>query len=372
MLLELALAAGAIYGVTHLSKKPRHLGQFLAQQTKPNNNVSQSSSTKASTTLPALESFTSQQPRHPILRLLDMTYMKPKRLIAGGLTSIAGIFATLLTIFLLPWLFQVVILGRSNLLMRLGLVGLRAQLSFIGVGLVLAYGINTLIEHVQRKKWQQSSRTLEHRIHVQTVSHVQHLDLAHIEDQRFEDQRSGRLMQILSNDTSQIQQFFQSGVNDGIRALSLLLLLGAVLFFLSPMLILLTLLPQPLFLVWIRRLQKRNTLSPQDLVDKTDDLHHLLTNNLAGLHTVKSFTAEAFEIDRIATASEVVRQYNIDMTAQNSAGVSLMRFLFLSNLGTLFTCDSYYAAIAQSTSSCSGQLRSRKPSSYKGCLSIRL
>ncbi len=39
---------------------------------------------------------------------------------------------------------------------------------------------------------------------------------------------------------------------------------------------------------------------------------------------------------------------------------------------TLFTCDSYYAAIAQSTSSCSGQLRSRKPSSYKGCLSIRL
>ncbi|PON10938.1 hypothetical protein C2W62_47435 [Candidatus Entotheonella serta] len=44
----------------------------------------------------------------------------------------------------------------------------------------------------------------------------------------------------------------------------------------------------------------------------------------------------------------------------------------LTGLETLFTCDSYYAAIAQSTSSCSGQLRSRKPSSYKGCLSIRL
>ncbi len=281
-----------------------------------------------------------------------MTYMKPKRLIAGGLTSIAGIFATLLTIFLLPWLFQVVILGRSNLLMRLGLVGLRAQLSFIGVGLVLAYGIDTFIEHVQRKKWQQISLTLEHRIRVQTVSHVQHLDLAHIEDQR-----SGRLMQILSNDTSQIQQFFQSGVNDGIRALSLLLLLGAVLFFLSPMLILLTLLPQPLFLVWIRRLQKRNTLSPQDLGDKTDDLHHLLTNNLAGLHTVKSFTAEAFEIDRIATASEVVRQYNIDMTAQNSAGASLMRFLFLSNLGYRLNV---VWRLGAGRWACSGRLHSRR------------
>ena len=44
----------------------------------------------------------------------------------------------------------------------------------------------------------------------------------------------------------------------------------------------------------------------------------------------------------------------------------------IKELPTLFTCDSYYAAIAQSTSSCSGQLRSRKPSSYKGCLSIRL
>ncbi|MDH3603833.1 MAG: ABC transporter ATP-binding protein/permease [Candidatus Tectomicrobia bacterium] len=331
MILELVTAAAAIYGVASVSKKPRHLGQLLAQQAKPDGNAHPLSQPRTSTTLRtphALESPVSQRPRHPILRLLKVTHTKPKHLIVGGLVSVAGVFAHLLPMLMLTWLFKVILLGRSALLVRLGFIGLRAQLSFVGAGLLLAYGIDILMEKVQRKKWHQLSRAIEHRIHVQTVSHVQHLDLAHVDDQR-----SGRLMQIISDDAGRINRFFQYGVNDGLQPTFVLLSLGTILFFLSPMLTLLALLPQPLIIAFARRMQNRTAPPYRDLGDKTDDLHHLLTNNLAGLPTVRSFTAEDFEIDRITTASEVARQGNIEASTNSSNSASLIRFLFMVNFG---------------------------------------
>ncbi len=94
----------------------------------------------------------------------------------------------------------------------------------------------------------------------------------------------------------------------------------------------------------------------------SDTLDNLLPALREGLIEATG-TIYTFSHDRVQQAAYQV----MNETEKSAAHLRIGR-----QLRTLFTCDSYYAAIAQSTSSCSGQLRSRKPSSYKGCLSIRL
>ncbi|ETW99993.1 MAG: hypothetical protein ETSY1_12870 [Candidatus Entotheonella factor] len=245
----------------------------------------------------------------------------------------------LLPTVMLVLIIRTVTSGSNSVLVRLGFVGLRSQLLFLGSAMLLIQSLDLLMEYVQRKTWRDLARSIEHHTRVETFAHVQQLDPAYLENQS-----SGRLMHILYDDIGQVHRFFESGINDLIRAAMIFVTLGMIFLFLAPSLGLLALLFQPLLIRFGRYIQQQIAPYYREVGDKTDELSLLLTNNLAGLSTVKRFTAEDFEVQRLTVASESVWQHNIRAVDRSSAYASLMRFMFLGNAAAVLTLASILAS----------------------------
>ncbi|WP_179136706.1 ABC transporter ATP-binding protein [Candidatus Entotheonella palauensis] len=288
----------------------------------------------ATKTLPqyASASAVSQRPINPIARLLKMANTKPRHLIVAVLASVAAGFLELLPMLLFGLVVQTATLGRSSFLARLGVVGLRSQLLLIGLALALTFGLAELLDYVQRKKWRHLSRVIEHNMRVDILAHVQHLDLAYLDSQS-----SDKLAHVIYDDTGLVDRFLEFGINDLIRATVLLVTIGIVFLILSPLLAGFAVLIQPLLIWFVRTSQKRLAPRYRELDEETNRFHHLLANNLAGLPTVKSFTAEDFEIERTVKASEAVRQTNVRAADASSADTSLIRGLFSGSLSAILT-----------------------------------
>lgn len=344
MIFGLAMAAASVYVVARVFKKPQTLRQILAQEPRRVLSADVLSSRQTPMAVTRRRAFAfplSLGSRHPISRLLKMSNTKPRYLVLGVVASVASALFYLFPALLLVLVIRTITLGRSLTLMRLfGLVALRSQLLFLGVALLFAHGVNLLMEYFQQKTWRELSRSLEHKMRVQTVAYVQQLDLAYLENQS-----SGRLMHVIYDDAGQVNRFFETEVDEWVRAIVNVLALGAIFLFLSPLLMLLVLISQPLLIWFGRYMQKQVAPRYRDVGHQTDEFKLLLTSNLGGLPTVKSFIAEDFEVLRMAKASEAVRQNNVSAVDTSSAYSSLMRFMLSGNL----TAVIIFAAILAST-----------------------
>jgi ATP-binding cassette subfamily B protein len=79
-----------------------------------------------------------------------------------------------------------------------------------------------------------------------------------------------------------------------------------------------------------------------DVREKSGLISSRLTNNLSGIATIKSFTAEAYERDRVTQESEAYRRSNGRAIALSAAFVPLIRILILVG----FTATLFFGGLA--------------------------
>ncbi len=133
---------------------------------------------------------------------------------------------------------------------------------------------------------------------MEAYRHVQQLELAY-----FEDRSSGGLMAVLNDDVNQLERFLDFGANELILTVANVVLVGIIFAVISPTLALLAFLPIPVIVLGSLRYQR--TLEPRyDAVRAAAGrIADTLTNNLGGIATIKAFTAEDREVDRVAVDS---------------------------------------------------------------------
>ncbi len=342
IIFELIVAGASVYALARAFKRPQKVARFLAPESTTVLNGQAVASRQPPMAAPWLQPavYSLFQPsRHSIFRFLKMSNTRPRHLGLGAMMSVAGTFFNLLPTVLLVLIIRTVTAGPMSMLVRLGLVGLRSQFVFFGFAMLVAYAAELLVDYVQRKTWRNLARSVEHNMRVQTMAHAQQLDLAYLENQS-----SGRLIHIIYDDIGTVSRFFESGINDLMRGAVTLLTLGLVFFFLAPSLLWFALILQPLIVWFGRYVQKEIAPYYRDVGDKTDELKLLLTNNLEGLSTVKRFTAEEFEVQRMTTVSEAVRQHNLSAVDKSSLSASLLRFMLLGNFTAVITLAGILAA----------------------------
>jgi len=154
---------------------------------------------------------------------------------------------------------------------------------------------------------------------------VQRLELAW-----FEDQSTGGLLAILNDDVNQLERFLDMGAQELIRTLVNIIFVGVVFFVASPVLGVVAFLPIPL-IVWAsvryqRRLEPRYT----EVRDAAGDLSALLANNVSGIATIRSFTAEDRETGRVEAGSQIYREANGRAIKLSSAFIPLIRMAILA------------------------------------------
>jgi ATP-binding cassette subfamily B protein len=172
--------------------------------------------------------------------------------------------------------------------------------------------------------WRNLAQTVEHEARMDTYAHVQRLELGY-----FEDQSTGGLMSVLNDDVNQLERFLDTGASAIILTVVNVVVVGIVFLVASPLLTLVAFLPIPVIVYGSFLYQRRLAPRYRAVRDQVGVLNGTLANNLGGIATIKAFTAEERETERVAAESDRYRVANGRAIQLSSAFVPLIRIAIL-------------------------------------------
>ncbi|MBF2016212.1 MAG: ABC transporter ATP-binding protein [Rivularia sp. T60_A2020_040] len=267
---------------------------------------------------------------HPLPRLLR--YAKPYQPQIWG-AIFCSILRTLLDLappYLIGVAVDVVVERETSLIARFGIQNPLNQLLVLSVLTIAVWGLESLSQYAADKIWRNLAQTLQHEPRVDTYNHLQELELAY-----FEDRSTGILLSILNDDINQLEGFFNSGAQNLISFFTRVFAVGMSFMLLAPGIAWLAMLPIP-FILWGTFIFQSRLAPRYDTVrDRSGIISDRLANNISGIATIKSFTAEAYESDRVYQESESYRRSNKQAIALSVAFQPVLRFLIL--LGFVLT-----------------------------------
>ncbi len=227
---------------------------------------------------------------------------------------------------------DVVVKHEDSIIAQWGVKDVFWQLAIITGLSAIVWALESIFEYAYDYLWRNLAQNIQHDLRLEVYSHLQELELAY-----FEERSTGGLISILNDDINQLERFLDGGANDVIQVITTVIIIGAAFFAASPTVAVLSMLPIP-FIVW-GSIAFQNRLAPlyADVREKVSFLNGQLSNNLSGITTIKSFTSEDYETQRIETQSEAYRQSNRKAIVLSAAFIPLIRIvIFLGFIATLF------------------------------------
>ena len=263
--------------------------------------------------------------RHPLRRLFR--YARPYRRDA----ALASLYSVLNKVFdvlpeaLIGVAVDIVVNQRDSFLARMGVAEPLHQLLLLTGITVLVWLCESTFEYLYALKWRRLAQDLQHELRLAAYSHLQALPPDFVTDAR-----SGRLMAVLNEDVHQIERFLNTGANDLIQVAVSASLIGTVFFLLTADLAALAFLPIPLILVGAFWFQKK--LAPRYAAarEAAAAVSDRLNNNLAGIATIKAYTAEAQEFERVRGVSDAYRARNAEAIRFAAAITPVIRMAVLA------------------------------------------
>ncbi len=262
---------------------------------------------------------------HPLRRLWRYADRHRGRVIWASVLSIANKVFDVFPEILIGFAVDVVVNADDSFVARLtGIDGRWGQLVVLAAVNIAVWVGESVTEWGASVVWRNLSQTLEHEARIDAYSHIQRLELGY-----FEDQSTGGLMSILNDDVNQLERFLDVGASAIIAMVVNVVLVGAVFLVASPLLFLVAFAPIPV-IVWASFLyQKRLGPRYRAVRDQVGVLNGTLSNNLGGIATIKAFTAEDREIERVGKESDLYREANRNAIRLSSAFVPLVRMAIL-------------------------------------------
>lgn len=261
---------------------------------------------------------------HPLRRLLKYgrTYRSQIRLAAA--CSILNKLFDLAPPALIGAAVDIVVEQQNSLIAKLGITDVFQQLVALSVISAIIWGLESAFEYAYARLWRNLAQTLQHDLRLDAYQHLQNLELAY-----FEDRSTGELMSILNDDINQLERFLNGGANDILQVITTVIIIGGAFFVLAPSVAWMALLPIPA-IIW-GAIAFQNRLAPlyAAVREKVSFLNGRLANNLSGIITIKSFTAEEFEAQQVRTDSDAYRRSNRRAISFSAAFIPLIRILIL-------------------------------------------
>lgn len=269
---------------------------------------------------------TSLQRSQPLARLLHYGRNYRTKIWQATLYSVLNKLFDLAPPALIGTAVDVVIKPQDSLIARFGVNDVFHQLLIITALSVIIWGLESIFEYAYEYIWRNLAQNIQHDLRLDAYSHIQDLELAY-----FEERSTGSLLSILNDDINQLERFLDVGANELLQVLTTVIVIGTAFFVLTPAIAWMTILPIPLIL-W-GSVAFQNFLAPRYAVvrEKVGDLNSRLSNNLSGMMTIKSFTTEAYENERLRVESEAYRQSNRKAIELSAAFIPLIRLVILAS-----------------------------------------
>ena len=200
----------------------------------------------------------------------------------------------------------------------------KEQLIILSIFTVIIWVFESLFEYIYGVLWRNLAQTVQHELRLDAYSHIQELEMAW-----FSDQSKGELMSILNDDINQLERFLDKGANELLQVGTTVVIISAIFFYISPAIAIYSIIPIPVIIWGSFRFQSRIGPHYAEVRKEVGLLNALLSNNLSGISTIKSFTSEELEIERVRQASQKYREANRRAIRLSAAFVPLIRMAIL-------------------------------------------
>jgi len=258
--------------------------------------------------------------RHRFIRLLNYTSAYKRRVALATVYSVLGKLFDIMPPLLIGMAVDIVVQRGDSLLGRLGVADLSAQLLILGFITLIVWTLESVFGYIQRIYWRNLAQSLQHDLRVDAYDHVQHLEMAY-----FEDQSTGGLMSVLNDDINQLERFLDIGASDVVQILTTVIVIGGIFFFLAPSVAWMAAIPIPLIIWGSLRFQEMLGPRYSAVREQVSMINHHLSNSLSGIATIKSFTAEDYEAERLRIESDEYVERNRRAIRLSSAFTPLIR-----------------------------------------------
>ncbi len=261
---------------------------------------------------------------HPLLRLWRYARRHRRRVVLATVCSILNKFFDLAPPVLIGAAVDVVVRQEGSVLATWGFPAPREQLVVLAVATFLIWSLESVFEYAYAVLWRNLAQTVQHELRLDAYGHLQGLELRY-----FEERSTGGLMAILNDDVNQLERFLDGGANDLLQVATTVVLVGGAFFYLAPSVAWMSFVPVPLILWGSFYFQRR--IAPRYLAvrERVSALNGQLSNNLSGIATIKSFTAEIREVARIDAESRAYQATNGLAIRLSSAFSPLIRIAVL-------------------------------------------
>jgi ATP-binding cassette, subfamily B, bacterial len=261
---------------------------------------------------------------HPLQRLLAYGQQYRGQTWQAAISSVFNKLCDVAPEILIGMAVDVVVKKQDSFIATWGIRNVEQQLVALTIITVIVWILESLSQYIYTNLWRNLSQKIQHNLRLDAYGHIQQLDLAY-----FENQSTGNMMAILGDDINQLERFLDVGANEIIQVVTNAIVIGGVFFVLAPSLAWWSMVPIPLIIIGSIWFQKKLAPYYANVREKVGLLNGRLANNLGGITTIKSFTTEAYELDRVRADSEAYRQSNRQAIAVSAAFVPLIRMAVL-------------------------------------------
>ncbi len=218
------------------------------------------------------------------------------------LASIFSIINRIIDIFpdlLVGVAVNIVVNKESSFLSYLGVHTPKYQLIILGVITAIVYCLESITELIASLLWRNLAQKVQGNLRMSTYEHLQNLEISF-----FENTSMGTLLTILVDDINLLEHFFNDGANDIIQLTVSTLAIGGIFLYMSPLITLLSFASTPIILFITFYFQKRLRVRYLKIRESAANLASLITNNILGIVTIKSYTAEKLENSNVKSLSD--------------------------------------------------------------------
>ncbi|MBW7472688.1 ABC transporter ATP-binding protein [Marinobacter sp. M216] len=267
-----------------------------------------------------------------LARLLRYARGYRRQIIAAATCSIINKLFDIAPEILIGVAIDVVVNQEQSFVAGLGFETAREQITILAVLTFFIWAGESLFEYMFQILWRNLAQRLQSDLRQDAYEHAQRLDMSF-----FEARSSGQLVATMNDDVNQLERFLDGGANAMIQVLVTVVAVGAVFFVLSPLIALLAFTPIPLIIWGAFYFQRKAGPLYADVREKVGDLSSRLANNLGGIATIKSFTAEQREAARLKESSEAYVEANRRAIRISSAFIPVIRMAILAGFLATFT-----------------------------------
>jgi ATP-binding cassette subfamily B protein len=267
-----------------------------------------------------------------LARLLRYARGYRRQIIAATVCSIINKLFDIAPEILIGVAIDVVVNQEQSFVAGLGFETAQQQITALAILTFFIWAGESLFEYLLKILWRNLAQRLQSDLRQDAYEHAQQLDMSF-----FEANSSGQLVATMNDDVNQLERFLDGGANAMVQVLVTVVAVGAVFFVLSPLIALLAFTPIPLIIWGAFYFQRKAGPLYTDVRNKVGDLSSRLANNLGGIATIKSFTAEEREAKRLKESSEAYVEANRRAIRISSAFIPVIRMAILAGFLATFT-----------------------------------